>query len=223
MKIYLLFASFCLLTVIASAQNQLRISGGVLSTSTTVSEYSRGLDYFFYDSVFLDTRVTRPAVNIDVDIDLGKHFFFTTGLSYSTKGITSINYTKVAYWYGAQQEYIGLKINLKYHHKFSDGKFGIFAAAGGKADFTVGGPTSAEIAILDGAQYFQAFGTFKPVDFSLLTNFGISYRLGPGDIILDISFQNGLTDVLEDQFIVGRSFSMGAGIGYSLYLEDLIP
>ena len=218
MKTNLLLLATCFMSIVAMGQNQLRISGGVLTTNTSVSEYSRGLDYFFYDSVALDTRVTSPTANIDIDIDLGKQFFFSAGLSYSTKGISWVNYTKVVYWYGARQEYIGFKIGLKYHHKFNDGKFGVYAAAGGKADFTVGGPTSAEIAILDGGQYFRAFGTFKQVDLSLSSNFGVSYKLGPGDIILDINFQNGLSDIFEDQFIVGRSFSMGAVIGYSLYL-----
>jgi len=218
MKIYLLFIPLCFLTAIASGQNQIRISGGLLSTNTTVSEYDRGMNYFYYDSVTLDSRIISPAVNIDVDIDLGKQFFFNTGISYSTKGISRINYAKADYWYSARQEYIGLKINLKYHYKFNSEKFGIYISAGGKADYTVGGPTSAEIAILEGAEYLRAFGTFKQIDFSLLTNLGISYKLGPGDIILESNFQNGLSDIFEDQFIVGRTFSIGAQIGYSIYL-----
>jgi len=218
MSRFLLSLVLFFISIVTFGQNQIRISGGVLSTNTTVSEYSRGLTYFYLDSVNLDSRVTSPALNIDVDIDLGKRLFVNTGLSYATKGISSINYSKVDYYYAARQEYIGLKINLKYHYKFNDEKLGVYLSAGGKADFTVGGPTSAEIAVLDGAQYFQAFGTFKQVDFSLLTIVGMSYKLGPGDIILDLIFQNGLSDIFEDQFIVGRTFSIGAGIGYSLYL-----
>ena len=113
---------------------------------------------------------------------------------------------------------MGMNFQLKYHHKLNDNKFGIFASAGFKADFAIGGPASAQVATADGEEYFHAFGTYNQVDFSLLTIVGVSYKLGPGDVILDINFQNGLSDIYKDQFIVGRTFSIGANIGYSFYL-----
>ena len=218
MRKCLLLIIFCSITFQSICQNQVRISGGIFSTNTSVSEYNRGLNYFYYDSVLLDTRVTRPTLNVDIDIDLGKRFYFSSGISYSTKGMSSINYTKVEYWYSARQEYIGLNINLKYHHKFRNEKFGIYAAAGAKADYAVGGPTSAEIALLDGKEYFHAFGTFNQVDFSFRTLIGLSYKFGPGDIVFDVNFQNGIGDVIADRYIVGRTFSIGTSLGYSIYL-----
>ncbi len=222
MKKYLFFFIFCVIATQSISQNQIRIRGGVLSTNTTVSEYSRGLSYFYYDSVTLDTRRTTPQVNIDIDIDLGKRFFLTTGLGYSKKGLPSVYYINGDYWYPAKQEYMGMNIQLKYHHKINDGKLGVFAAAGFKADFTVGGPNDSQIAIMDGNEYFNAFGTFNQVDFSMLTNVGISYKVGPGDITLDVSFQNGLSDVIQDPFIVGRTFSIGGSIGYSFYIHNKV-
>ena len=209
---------FCLSIQVVFSQNQIRIRGGVLSTNTTVSEYSRGLDYFYFDSVTLDTRRTTPQVTIDIDIDLGKRFFLTTGLGYSKKGLPSVYYINGGYLYSAKQEYMGMNFQLKYHYKFNDDRFGLFAAAGFKADFAVGGPSSAQIATLDGEEYFNAFGTFNQGDFSLHSVIGTSYKLGPGDIILDVNFQNGLSDIYEDPFIKGLTFSIGASLGYSFYL-----
>jgi hypothetical protein len=76
----------------AFSQNQIRVRGGFTSTITSVSEYDRGVGYFYYDSVTLDTRVIFPSVNVDVDIDLGKGWFLANGLSYMRKGIERINY-----------------------------------------------------------------------------------------------------------------------------------
>ena len=218
MKRIILFVFFCFAVSFAFSQNQIRIRGGVLSTNTTVSEYSRGFNYFYYDSVTLETRRTTPQVNIDIDIDLGKRFFITTGMGYSKKGLPSVYYNNGGYWYSANQEYMGMIFQLKYHYKFGEERFGVFAAAGFKADFAIGGPSSAQIATVNGSKYFHAFGTFNQVDFSLLTNFGISYHLGPGDIVFDVNFQNGLSDIFEDRYIVGRTFSVGASLGYSFYL-----
>lgn len=218
MKKYLFFTVFSLISLFAFSQNQIRIRGGVLSTNTSVSEFNRRLNYFFYDSVTLDTRATSPQLNIDIDLDIGKGFFLTTGLGYSKKGLPSIYYINGDYWYDASQQYLGMNFQLKYHYKFNNEKFGIFGAAGFKADFAVGGPNNAEITNEAGSAYFHAFGTFNQVDFSLHTLLGLSYSLGPGDIILDVNFQNGLSDIFSDQFVVGRTFSVGASLGYSFYL-----
>lgn len=207
-----------LLASTAFGQNQIRISAGSLSTNTSASEYSRGVGYFYYDSVLLDTRTTQPVLNVLVDVDLGKRFFLTTGLGYSKKGFQSIHYINGDYWYSANQEYLGLIFQLKYHYKLKERRLGFFGAAGFKNDFAVGGPTYAEIVTEDGAEYFHAFGTFKVAEFSFVTNVGITYNLGPGDIVLDVIFQNGFSDVLEDRYIKGTTFSIGGTIGYSFYL-----
>lgn len=209
---------FILVTTASFGQNQIRVSAGALSTNTSVSEYSRGVGYFYYDSVSLDTRNTQPILNVQIDVDLGKRFFLTTGLGYSFKGLKTIMYVNGDFGYTANQEYLGLIFQLKYHYKLKDKRFGFFGAAGFKNDLAVGGPTSAEIATGEGEEYFHAFGTFKVAEFSFLTNLGITYKVGPGDIVLDVIFQNGLSDVLEDRFIKGTTFSFGGSIGYSFYL-----
>lgn len=215
---YLLFIVFFIITLSSHGQQQIRIKGGVLSTNTSISEYSRGLSYFYYDSVTLDTRRTTPQLNVEIDIKLSKDFYLTTGLGYSRKGLASIYYDNGDYWYAAKQEYMGMIFQLKYHRKFKNEKFGVFGAAGFKVDHAVGGPNGAQIATDGASDYFHAFGTFNQVDFSLHTLVGLSYKIGPGDIVFDFNFQNGLSDVMKDPFVVGRTFSMGAALGYSFYL-----
>lgn len=205
-------------STVALGQNQLRMRAGVLSTNTAVSEYSRGLGYFYYDSVNIDSRATAATLNMDIDLDMGKRFFFSTGLSYSKKGLPLIYYPQGEYGYTANQEYMGMNFQLKYHYKFSDETFGLFAASGFRSDFAVGGPPSAEIANDTKSAYFQSFGTFKSAEFSFNTIFGISYRLGPGDITLDATILYGLSDTMTDRFAVGRTFSIGTSLGYSWYL-----
>ncbi len=218
MKKVFFIVGFCLVASTLFGQNQIRLKVGYISTNTSIAEYGRGIDYFYYDSVALDTRVNAPLVSVDLDFDMGKRFFFSTGLSYLVKGVTQVQYTGVEYWYGARQEYLGVKFQLKYHYKFNDQKFGVFAASGFRTDFAVGGPTSAEIATGVGSEYVQAFGTFKVAEFSIHSNFGVSYRIGPGDVILDIIFLKGLSDTHADRFLKGTTFSYGGSIGYSIYL-----
>ena len=218
MRRFLTVLLFLIIISNSKAQNQIRINGGILFTNTTVSEYNRGLEFFYYDSVSLDTRRTTPQANIEIDIDLGQRFFLTTGLGYSKKGMPSIYYINGEYWYAAKQEYIGMNVLLKYHYRFDDKRFGIFAAGGFKTDFAVGGPNNAQIANVAGSEFFHAFGVFNQVDFSLQTLLGISYKLGPGDLVFDVRFQNGLSDVIADQFIVARTFSIGTSLGYSFHL-----
>lgn len=219
MNKYIVSLFICLIYTGAFSQNKIGIRGGFTSTNTSVSEYNRGVGYFYYDSVTLDTRVVFPSVNVDVDIDLGKNWFLTNGLSYMRKGIESINYDNGGYWLEARQEYIGMNVMLKYHHKFQDEKFGVYAAAGFRADFTVGGPNIAEIAYGIGKEYFQAFGTFAVAEFALPTTIGASYKLGPGEVILEANFIKGLSDIIPDRYIVGRTFTIGASLGYSIYLQ----
>lgn len=208
----------CAVANMTFGQNQLRLRAGFLSTNTAVSEYSQGLGYFYYDSVTIDPRVTAATMSVEMDIDMGKGFYFSTGLSYSKKGLPLIYYPRGAYGYSAIQEYMGLNIQIKYHYKFRDEKFGIFAATGFRSDFAVAGPPSAEIANDSKAEYFNAFGTFKASEFSFNTIFGVSYKFGPGDITIDANLLYGLSDVLADRFTVGRTFSIGLSLGYSWYL-----
>ena len=218
MKGQIFLILFMFMTITAYGQNQLRVTAGSLSTKTSASEYSRGVGFFYYDSVLLDNRSTMPQLNIEVDVDLGKRFYLTTGLAYTKKGYQSIHYINGDYWYPADQEYLGLIFQIKYHYKLKDKHWGFFGAAGFKNDFAVGGPTYAELVTFDGKEFFHAFGTFKVAEFSFLTNFGVTYKFGPGDILFVANFQNGLSDVLEDRFIKGKTFAIGGALGYSLYL-----
>lgn len=200
-------------------QNQFIIKAGVLHTNTSVSEYDRGLGYYYYDSLSIDATLSTPHVALDVDIDLGKHCFLSTGLTYSKKGLPLIYAPQWEYGYTAYQEYMGMNLRIKYHRKLRNEKFGWFVAAGFRSEFTVAGPTSAEIASGPRGNFFNAFGTFSPVEFVLTTAFGASYRLGPGDIIAEVQFLNGLSDVLSDRYAVGRTFSSGISLGYSIYIS----
>ena len=50
--------------------------------------------------------------------------------------------------------------------------------------------------------------------------FGAFYALGPGVVEIKLNYQYGLSDILEDPFIVARSQSVGITIGYTLYLGN---
>jgi hypothetical protein len=63
------------------------------------------------------------------------------------------------------------------------------------------------------------FSKFNEVDLSWVGEAGCSYQLGPGDVIFRITYHYGLSDVLEDAFVVARSMSLGATIGYSFKLS----
>ena len=219
MKIFIFLIIFCSVSTFSFSQNQIRVQGGFFMTNTSIAEYDRGLDYFYLDSVTIDSKLYSPALNIDMDIELGKGFFITTGLGYIEKGVASNYYNIGDYWYDGKKKYLGMNFQVKYHYKFKNEKLGFFTATGFKADFAILGPNNSEIATVDGSRFFQAFGTFSPVDFGLNTTLGLSYKLGPGDIVVDVNFVNGLSDIFSDQFIYGRSFSTGALIGYSFYLE----
>ena len=218
MKGHILLVFFCLISAYASGQDQIRVRGGFLYTNTSIAEYNRDLDYFYLDSATIDSDVASPTLNIEMDIAMGKGFFLSTGLGYVEKGFPSIYYNNGDYWYDAKQKYLGIIFQLKYHYKLKNKKLGFYGAAGFKSDFAILGPNNAEIAAVDGNTFFHAFGTFHAVDFGLHTIFGLSYKLGPGDIVLDVNFINGLSDTIADRYIHGKSFSMGAALGYSIYL-----
>jgi hypothetical protein len=145
-----------------------------------------------------------------------------TGLNYSQKGISSISYTDtlgVSRTKSAEQNYLGLNVQLKYRYRFNDSKFGLYLASGPSINFAVGGPNYAEYSTVNGSTYFQAFGTFSEVEMSLYTNLGVSYKLGPGDIFLEGVMINGMSDAISNKYIVGKGISFGALLGYSFYLD----
>jgi hypothetical protein len=62
------------------------------------------------------------------------------------------------------------------------------------------------------------FCRFNEIDFGWMSEGGVSYKLGPGDVVLKASYLYGLSDVLEDAFVTGRTTSFGISLGYSLKL-----
>jgi hypothetical protein len=68
------------------------------------------------------------------------------------------------------------------------------------------------------ARFFGPFCRFNETDLSWMTEAGLWYSLGPGDIILRLSYQYGLSDVMEDPYVIGRPQSGGITVGYSLRL-----
>ena len=64
------------------------------------------------------------------------------------------------------------------------------------------------------------FSRFNEVDLSWMSEAGVSYKLGPGDVVVRLSYLYGMSDVLEDAFIVGRSMSAGITVGYSFKLSE---
>ncbi len=219
------FLSFVFLSVLGSlmAQNQLRVKAGGLYTYTSIAEYNRpGQSYYLLDSVDYDQQLFGMLAGLEVDIDLGKNVYFVSGFGYSRKGLPEISHTDfigTTRSRTAFQNYLGIHFQFKYHHRFKDGNFGIYAATGPKVDFTIGGPNYAEFSTVSGSKFFQAFGSFNIAEFLWYTNFGFSYKLGPGDLVFDLNMMNGLSDALRDKYIIGKTLSIGVLVGYSFYLN----
>jgi len=166
--------------------------------------------------------VFGPHAALEIDVDLGKNFLLVTGFGYDRKGLKEIAHTDI---FGitrskeARQNYLGLHLQLKYHYHFNESKIGIFLGTGPKVDFAIGGSNYAEFSLSRGSDFYHVFGSFNVVEFLWLTNLGVSYKLGPGELIFDVNMLNGLSDAIRNRFVIGKSNSIGAAIGYSFYLE----
>ncbi len=207
----------------AHTQNAIGIRAGFLGTHTSIAEYERiERRDFLLDSVELSTNVGSVLAAVNVDFDLGKNLFLSTGFHYADKGLAQVAYTDTAGWLWttpARQKYMGLSMLIGYHYNFRDSKFGVQLATGLQADFAIGTPNGG--ALFSGPYYkfFMPFSRFNEVDLSWATEAGVNYKLGPGDVIARLSYLYGLSDVLEDAFIVARSMSLGISVGYSIRLS----
>jgi hypothetical protein len=114
---------------------------------------------------------------------------------------------------------MGIHMQIKYHYRFSDSKAGLFLATGPKVDFAIGGSNYSEFSLAPGYDYYHTFGSFNVVEFLWYTNLGVSYRIGPGELIFDAHILNGLSDAIRNRYIIGKTTSFGASAGYSLYLN----
>jgi hypothetical protein len=205
------------------AQNSIGIHAGFLGTHTSIAEYERIERHdFLLDSMTINPDAGSFQVAISVDIDLGKNFFLSTGFHYSNKGLSNVTFTDSTGWpwqTPARQNYVGLSMLLGYRYHFHESKFGLQLATGPQTDFAVGTPNGG--ALFSGPYYrfFMPFSRFNEVDLSWVAEAGCTYKLGPGDVVLKVIYQYGLSDVMEDAFIVGRSMSYGISLGYALKLS----
>ena len=205
------------------AQNAIGIQLGFLGTHTYVAEYER-IDRMSYllDSMTLSTNVGSFQAAINMDIDLGKNVFFSPGFYYSDKGLANVTFTDSIGWVWhtpARQHYVGISTLIGYHFHFRHSKFGLQLATGPQIDIAVGTPNPGSLFSGPYYRFFMPFTRFNEVDFSWIAEAGCSYKLGPGDIVLKATYHFGLSDVLEDAFVVARTMSYGVSVGYSFHLS----
>jgi len=204
------------------AQNSFGIQAGFLSTHTSVAEYQRpGWAFFLMDYVSLDPNRNSAHIALTADIDLGKRFFLSTGLHYEEMGTSRISFTdtlKRFYSYSANEQYLGWSLLVKYHYRFGDSRFGVFAAAGPKLDFAISYLNEAEQAPQAAVDFITPFARFNVLDFSLAVEAGCSYKLGPGELNIRLNYYQGLSDVLRNDYLVGKTRSLGIDLGYTFYL-----
>lgn len=214
-----------LLTGFLQGQNSLSLSAGYLFTHTSIAEYRRpDFNFYILDYVSLDPDISSVYASIGVNIDLGNRFYLSTGVDYQEKGISNISFTDTLntfYSYKANKHYIGWSLILNYHYRFHDSRFGIFAGAGPKIDFAVGYFNVAEAAPFRARDFMTPFARFNVVDFSIAVEAGTTYRLGPGHLFLRLDYFQGLSDVLKDDYVIGKTISFGLDAGYCLPLEEI--
>ncbi|MEI6455944.1 MAG: outer membrane beta-barrel protein [bacterium] len=224
MKKYLLLTIFIVPFINLSGQNSIGLRVGFLGTQTRVAEYSRPdqSDYLL-DHVTLNKLAASLHVALSADLSLGNNFSLTTAFHYERKGLSSVSFIdSVNYIWevSAYQHYVGLSMMIQYNLHFRDSKFGMIFATGPKIDFAVGTPNQGALYSGKYRKFFMPFSRFNEVDLSWGAEVGGTYRLGPGDFILRLSYLYGLSDVFEDAYIVGRSQSVGISIGYSIRLGE---
>lgn len=222
MKKILPFILLCLFLAQAYAQNNIGLRVGFLGTQTRIAEYPRPevTDYLL-DHVTINKLAASLHVALSADLSLGKNFSLSTGFHYERKGLSNITYVDSVndpWVVNAYQHYIGLSMMIQYNLHFRESKFGMIFATGPKFDFAVGTPNQGALFSGKYRKFFMPFSRFNEVDLSWGAEVGGTYRLGPGDFILRLTYLYGLSDVLEDAYIIGRSQSIGLSIGYSIRL-----
>jgi hypothetical protein len=205
------------------AQNSIGVQVGFLGTHTSIAEYERVERHdYLLDSMTLSTNVGSVQAAIHADIDLGKKFYLATGFHYSTKGLSEVVFTDSIGWpwtTPAKQQYVGLSLQLGYYIPLKSSKISLRFSSGLKADFAVGTPNGGALFSGPYSRFFMPFCRFNELDLTWVTEAGVGYRLGPGDVIVRLSYQYGLSDVMEDAFVIGRTMSGGITAGYSLKLS----
>ena len=204
------------------SQNTIGFEAGYMRSHTSISAYFRtGFTYDLLDVVYVDPNVGSFQAAVTTGLDLGKRFFLSTGFHYSRKGLkeVSVSDSGRTYYVQATQHYAGISMMIEYLYRFKNPKFGVLLETGPQVDFAVGLPNNGALYSGTYSKYLMPFSRFNEVDFSWAVDAGFTYRLGPGDIVVKVSYRYGLSDVIEDTFIVGRSSSFGTTVGYSIRLS----
>lgn len=209
----------------SEAQNSIGVQVGYLGTYTRVAEYPRtgrsDHDYLL-DSMSLKKFVSSFQVAVTTNIGLGKGLYLSPGFHYSKKGLARVDFTdSTGYTWTtpARQNYIGISMLIGYDLKIKNSRYAVQFATGPQADFAVGMPNGG--ALFSGPYYrfFMPFSRFNEVDFTWRIEAGVTWKLGPGDLRLQLAYLQGLGDVLEDPFVIGHSVSGGISLGYILRLS----
>ena len=216
------FIILVLLATQVAGQNAISFTAGYLGTHTSVAEYERinRVDQLL-DSMKLYPNVGSFQATLATDIGLGKNLFLTAGFHYSYKGLKEVDFfdsTGYPWHTAARQHYVGISLLIGYKYHFRDSKWGIQLSTGPQVDFGVGMPNAGTLFSGPYYRFFMPFCRFNEVDLSWSAELGCYYKLGPGDIVLRAKYLYGLSDVLEDPFVIGRTMSVGVSMGYSFPL-----
>lgn len=218
-KLFLVLA-FTAMFQATYAQNRIGFHLGYLGTYTRIIEYERidRRDYLL-DSVSLKKTTGFIQAELTTEITLGHGFYWQNGFHYSRKGLDEVKFKDSTGWdwvTTARQHYIGLSEMIGYRWQKPNRKTGFLLASGFQIDFAVGKPNGG--ALFSGPYYrfFMPFCRFNETDFLWVTEGGITYKLGPGVADIRVRYQHGLSDVLEDAFIIGRTVSIGLTAGYCI-------
>lgn len=222
MKKTIIALYFTCLFATGIGQNSIGLQVGFLGTHTSIAEYERiNRHDYLLDSMSLKTNVGSVMAAVNVDIDLGRNFFLSTGFNYCNKGLANVTFTDSTGWpwtTPARQHYAGLSMLVGYHFHFRDSKLGLQIATGPKIDFAVGTPNGGVLFSGPYYRFFMPFSRFSEVDLGWMAEAGLRYSLGPGDMVFRLSYVYGLSDALEDAWVVGRSMSLGITVGYAFKL-----
>ncbi|MEI6683952.1 MAG: outer membrane beta-barrel protein [Bacteroidota bacterium] len=204
------------------AQNAVGFDAGYLRTHISIAEYIRsGRSTSLLDSVSISPDNGSFQAAFTTDIDLGKGLFLSTGFHYARKGMNRVAFSDSAttYFVEATQHYVGLSVLIEYRYKFKKSRFGIFAGAGPQIDFAVGKPNNGVLYSGKGTNLLMPFCRFSETDLSVAVEAGPTFKSGPGDFFVKLCYHYGLSDVLEDPYVIGRSSSFGISAGYRVRLK----
>jgi len=222
MKKAIFLLVFSWISVQLHAQNAIGIQAGFLGTHTSVAEYERlGRYDNLLDSVTISTNVGSVQAMVNFDVAIGRNLFLSPGFQYCSKGLADVTFIDSTgyYWIApARQNYMGMSLLAGYNFRFKESKIGLRLATGLRADFAIGTPNPGTLFSGNYSRFLMPFSRFNETDLTWISEVGVSYQLGPGDIIARLNYLYGLSDVLEDAFVVGRSMSLGISVGYSFRL-----